>query len=372
MKAVILAGGLGTRLSEETVIRPKPMVEIGGKPILWHIMKIYSAPRRQRFRHLPRLQGLHDQGVLRQLLPAHVRRHLRPGRQRMEVHQQHGRALEGHAGRHRRGHDDRRPAASASALPATSDEPFCFTYGDGVADIDISAPRSRSIAQHGRWPPSPPSSRRAASARSSSTATVVDQLREKPRGDGGWINGGFFVLSPEVLRSARRRRHRLGAASRCERLARDGQLRGLSPRRLLAADGHAARPQRARELVGRRARRRGDCMVTGIRQVDPRSGAAGASSSPATPGSRAAGCRCGCRRWAPRLRVLSSASPPSPRCTSWRGSARACATSEPTSATPRPSPTRCARATRRWSSTWPPSRWCATRSPIRARRSTST
>ena len=82
VKAVILAGGLGSRLSEETAVRPKPMVEIGGKPILWHIMKIYAAHGDRGLRDLPRLQGLRDQGVLRQLLPAHVRRHLRPRRGR--------------------------------------------------------------------------------------------------------------------------------------------------------------------------------------------------------------------------------------------------------------------------------------------------
>ena len=74
MKVVILAGGVGSRLSEETALKPKPMVEIGGRPILWHIMKIYSAHGVQRFHHLPRLQGLCDQGVFRQLFPAHVGR----------------------------------------------------------------------------------------------------------------------------------------------------------------------------------------------------------------------------------------------------------------------------------------------------------
>ena len=77
MKVVILAGGLGTRISEETSVKPKPMVQIGGKPILWHIMKVYSQPWHPRLRDLLRLHGLCDQGVLRQLFPAHVRRHLR-------------------------------------------------------------------------------------------------------------------------------------------------------------------------------------------------------------------------------------------------------------------------------------------------------
>ena len=72
MKAVLLAGGLGTRFAEETDVKPKPMIEIGGMPIIWHIMKIYSHSRDQRLRHLPRLQGLRHQGILSELLPAHV------------------------------------------------------------------------------------------------------------------------------------------------------------------------------------------------------------------------------------------------------------------------------------------------------------
>ena len=93
MKAVILAGGLGTRISEETHLRPKPMVEIGGRPILWHIMKIYSAHGINDFVICLRLQGLRHQGVLRQLLPAHVRRDVRHGATTsMEVHQQQRRA----------------------------------------------------------------------------------------------------------------------------------------------------------------------------------------------------------------------------------------------------------------------------------------
>ncbi len=102
VKAVILAGGLGTRISEETAVKPKPMIEIGAKPLLWHIMKIYSAHGHRRVRGLPRLPRLRDQGVLRQLLPAHGRRDLR------HEGQPHGgapvgrRAVEGHADRHRR------------------------------------------------------------------------------------------------------------------------------------------------------------------------------------------------------------------------------------------------------------------------------
>ncbi|OYY70311.1 sugar phosphate nucleotidyltransferase [Sphingomonas sp. 28-63-12] len=133
MQAVILAGGLGTRLGEETSIRPKPMVEIGGMPILWHIMKIYSA------------HGVTD-----------------------------------------------------FIICLTPNEPFCFTYGDGVASIDITA----LIAAH-----------KAHGKKATITAVAppgrfgalefdgdhVTSFREKPAGDGGLINGGFFVADPSVL-----------------------------------------------------------------------------------------------------------------------------------------------------------------------------
>ena len=81
VKVVILAGGYGTRISEESAVRPKPMVEIGGMPIIWHIMKIYSAQGMNDFVDLPGLQGRRDQGLLRELLPARQRRHLRPARE---------------------------------------------------------------------------------------------------------------------------------------------------------------------------------------------------------------------------------------------------------------------------------------------------
>jgi glucose-1-phosphate cytidylyltransferase len=137
MKAVILAGGFGSRLSEETAVRPKPMVEIGGKPILWHIMKIYSAHGIDEFVICLGYKGylikeyfanyhLHTADVTFDLAK---RRHGGPPLR--------DRAVAGHAGGHRREHDDRR--APARVLPYLGDEDFCFTYGDGVADVDIDA-----------------------------------------------------------------------------------------------------------------------------------------------------------------------------------------------------------------------------------------
>ena len=197
MKAVILAGGLGTRLSEETALRPKPMVAIGGRPILWHIMKMYSAHGIDEFVICCGYRGymikeyfanyfLHMSDVTFDMRDNH-----------MEVH-------------------DRRSEPWRVTLVDTGDETmtggrlrrvarfveneseFCFTYGDGVADLDIGA----TIAFH-----------RSHGKAATLTATIppgrfgaldieagrVTRFKEKPKGDGALINGGFFVLDPSVL-----------------------------------------------------------------------------------------------------------------------------------------------------------------------------
>ena len=196
MKCVILAGGLGTRISEETALRPKPMIEVGGKPILWHIMKIYSA------------HGIHDfiictgyKGYVIKEYFANYFLHtsditfdMRDNSR--EVHCKHAEpwkvtivdtgdnTLTG--GRLKR---------VASFIGA---ETFCFTYGDGVSDVDITA----SIQEHRRC------------GRLVTVAAVqppgrfgmldisggcVTGFKEKPEGDGGWINGGFFVMEPKAI-----------------------------------------------------------------------------------------------------------------------------------------------------------------------------
>lgn len=198
MKTVILAGGLGTRISEESHLKPKPMIEIGGKPILWHIMKIYS------------VHGLNDfvvclgyKGYLIKEYFANYFLHMSDvtfdmQNNRMEVHQQKTEPWRvtlvdtgdnsNTGGRLKRVRDY-----------LVSDEPFCFTYGDGVADVDITA----EIAFHKRngklatvCAVQPPG-RYGALMRQGST---VQEFQEKPPGDGAWINGGFFVLQPEVVK----------------------------------------------------------------------------------------------------------------------------------------------------------------------------
>ena len=192
-----MAGGLGTRLGEETALRPKPMVEVGGMPILWHIMKIYAAHGVQDFIVCLGYKGyvikewfanyfLHSADVTIDL-----------GQNRLEVH-----AAKSEPWRVTLV-DTGTDAMTAGRLKAVrsyipADEPFCFTYGDGVADIDISA----QIAFH-----------KAHGKRATITAVAppgrfgavefdgdrVSRFVEKPAGDGGLINGGFFVLDPGVI-----------------------------------------------------------------------------------------------------------------------------------------------------------------------------
>jgi glucose-1-phosphate cytidylyltransferase len=197
MKAVILAGGLGTRISEETHLRPKPMIEIGGRPILWHIMKCYSAHGVNEFIICCGYKGylikeyfanyfLHMSDVTFDMQSNHMEVHERKAEPwRVTLVDTGDDTMTG--GRLKR---------VASYL--LQDEAFCFTYGDGVSDLDIAA----SIAfhkAHGRLatvtavqPPGRYGALRLDGA-------MVSGFVEKPRGDGGLINGGFFVLSPRCL-----------------------------------------------------------------------------------------------------------------------------------------------------------------------------
>lgn len=197
MKAVILAGGRGTRLSEETGLRPKPMVEIGGRPILWHIMKIYAAHGVRDFIICLGYRGwqikeyflnyaLHASDIVVDLSSRQVEV-LRPAEDSWRISLIDTGENTQTGGRLRR----------VRHLLAGEDA-FCMTYGDGVADVDISAlidfhhrhggaATVTAVAPPGRF---------GALARDGSR---VSAFVEKPDGDGGSINGGFFVLSPQVL-----------------------------------------------------------------------------------------------------------------------------------------------------------------------------
>ncbi len=306
MKAVILAGGLGTRISEETLLKPKPMVEIGGKPILWHIMKIYSAPRHQRFRDLLRLQGLRDQGVLRQLLPAHVGRHLR------HAAATRWRCISSSAEPWRvtlvdTGEDTMtggRLQAGRAATCATrrlSASPMATAWPMSTSRRSIALPpRARQARDRHRGPAARPLRRARAS-----TATACTSFKEKPHGDGGWINGGFFVLSPKVLDYIEGDDDDLGARAAGAPRRATASCPPTSTR-LLAADGHAARQEPARGAVGgRQGALEGVGMNAGVlaRQAGLLTGHTGFKGS---------WLRFGCRRWARRCTGFALPPPTTP------------------------------------------------------------
>ena len=221
MKVVILAGGLGTRISEETHLKPKPMIEIGGKPILWHVMKIYAAHGSNDFIICCGYKGyaikeyfanyfLHMSDVTFDMVE-----------NKMEVHQRNAepwRVTLVDTG------DDTQTAGRLKRVApyVQGEEAFYFTYGDGLADVDLTAELAFHRA-HGKLatitsvlPPGRYGALRM-------TGDRVEAFVEKPRGDGGRINGGFFVLSPGVIDYIE------GDATSWEdapltRLASDGQL----------------------------------------------------------------------------------------------------------------------------------------------------
>ena len=197
MKAVILAGGLGTRISEETHLKPKPMIEIGGKPILWHIMKMYSAHGVNEF-----VICCGYRGYLIKEYFANYFLHMSDvtfdmAHNRMEVHEQ--KAEPWRVTLVDTGEDTMTGGRLKRATAYVKDEDaFCFTYGDGVADVDISAAIAFHRA-HGKLATitavQPPGRYGALKMKD----RRVQGFTEKPRGDGGLINGGFFVLSPRCL-----------------------------------------------------------------------------------------------------------------------------------------------------------------------------
>ena len=197
MKAVILAGGLGTRISEETHLKPKPMIEIGGRPILWHLMKIYSS------------HGINDfviccgyKGYVIKEYFANYFLHMSDvtfdmQNNKMEVHQGNAEPWKVTLV------DTGEETLTGGRLKRVSDyvkgeEAFCFTYGDGLADVNISE-LLKFHKEKGRLATvtavQPPGRYGALDIKDHQ----VSQFIEKPRGDGGWINGGFFVLSPKCI-----------------------------------------------------------------------------------------------------------------------------------------------------------------------------
>ncbi len=196
MKAVILAGGLGTRLVEETSVRPKPMIEIGGRPILWHIMKTYEAHGITDFIICLGYKGYLIKEFFQNYMmhAADVTFDLR--RNAMTVH--HAAAEPWMVTLIETGLNTMTGGRIRRILPyVASDDAFCLTYGDGVGDIDISA----LVAMHRRSGRLATLTATRPPARFGAIRFEGDQVtgfQEKPVGDGGWINGGFFVVSPGI------------------------------------------------------------------------------------------------------------------------------------------------------------------------------
>ncbi|MDB5572496.1 MAG: rfbF [Hyphomicrobiales bacterium] len=221
MKAVILAGGMGTRISEESHLRPKPMIEIGGRPILWHIMKIYAAHGISDFIICLGYKGymikeyfanyvLHNSDVTIDARENRILHHSSTAEPwRVTLIDTGERTMTG--GRLKR-----------VAPYLNADEPFCFTYGDGVGDINISSliDFHRQHARSATLTAVVPPGRYGAL---SFDGDRVDRFIEKPPGDNAFINGGFFVLNPSVL-SLIEDDSTAWEAEPLERLARSGEL----------------------------------------------------------------------------------------------------------------------------------------------------
>lgn len=197
MKAVILAGGLGTRISEETSVRPKPMVEVGGKPILWHIMKIYSAHGINEFVVCCGYKGY----VIKEYF-ANYFLHMSDvtfdmEHNKMQVHQRYAEPWKVTLV------DTGEKTMTGGRLKSVAnyvqdDDAFCFTYGDGVSDVNIT----ELIAFHKSHKVKATLTAAAPPGRFGAldvNGNRVNSFREKPLGDGAMINGGFFVLSPKVI-----------------------------------------------------------------------------------------------------------------------------------------------------------------------------
>lgn len=198
MKAVVLAGGLGTRLSEETAVRPKPMVEIGGQPVLWHILKIYESHGINDFVICCGYKGavikdyfagyaLRQSDVTFDLARGTATVHDRKGEEwRVTLVDTGDATMTG--GRLRRVREH------------VGDSTFCFTYGDGVADVDVSALLDFHRSHGGAATMTvvqPPG--RFGAVTLDDTTTAVTAFSEKTDGEGAWINGGYFVLEPSVI-----------------------------------------------------------------------------------------------------------------------------------------------------------------------------
>lgn len=226
MKVVILAGGLGTRLSEETDIRPKPMVEIGGKPIIWHIMKIYASYGYTDFVVCLGYKGFYIKEYFANYFLHQTDVTINLGTNQMEFH--HSASENWKISLVDTGKDSMTGGRIKRIQSYIGNEPFMLTYGDGVADINISA-LVAFHQNHGKLltvTSIQPSGRFGALEIDEDTREVKSFL-EKPKGDGVWINGGFFVCQPQVFDYIRQGDKTIWEQEPLQSLANDGQMMGF-------------------------------------------------------------------------------------------------------------------------------------------------
>jgi glucose-1-phosphate cytidylyltransferase len=222
MKAVVLAGGFGTRISEESGVKPKPMVEIGGRPILWHILKIYSAHGINDFVICLGYKGsaIKDYFASYHLYSSTVTFDM----QTNEMHVHKNGAEPWRVTLVDTGEDTMTGGRLKRVRDFIGRETFCMTYGDGVSDIDIRASirfhkSQRTLATlTAAQPPG-----RFGAFTLLSEQNRIETFQEKPQGDGAWVNSGFFVLEPEAIDYIEDDRT-VWEKEPLERLARDGQL----------------------------------------------------------------------------------------------------------------------------------------------------
>ena len=223
MKVVILAGGFGTRLSEETDIKPKPMVEVGGKPILWHIMKTYSHYGLNDFVILLGYKGYYVKEYFANYFLHQSDVTIDLSNNEMEIHKNQSEPWKVtlvDTGRHAM-----TGARIKKAKKFIGNQPFLLTYGDGVGDVDIQNTLDFH-KQHGKlltMTSAQPDGRFGALDIDESTSQVLE-FQEKPKGDGSWINAGYFVCQPEVLDYIDDGDEIVFEQSPLKNLAKDGQV----------------------------------------------------------------------------------------------------------------------------------------------------
>ena len=222
MKVVILAGGLGTRISEETDTRPKPMVEIGGKPILWHIMKIYSHYGFNEFVVCCGYKGHFIKEYFSNLFLHHSDITFDLANNKMEVHNSSSENWK--VTLVDTGKDTMTGGRIKRIEKYVNQETFMLTYGDGVSNVDINE-LLKTHREHGKKATVTavqPSGRFGALG--INTANEVESFFEKPKGDGGWINAGFFVCEPKVFDYITEGDSTIFEQAPLQNLARDGEI----------------------------------------------------------------------------------------------------------------------------------------------------